>query len=86
MTDEVEDPWEIELDEIEREMSDPFDKEQYRVTFRVSRADEGFTVPIWIDVGSVPTVDLIRVAMHVLHEVLVRLAEQTRSWRIAARA
>ena len=83
--DDVDGPFEIELDEIEREDPEPFGPEQYRISFRVRRELESFVVPVWIEVGSVPTADLIRVAMHDLNGVLAQLTAETAAWRIEGR-
>lgn len=77
--------YEIELLEIERDEDAPFDPEAYKVVFEVSREGRSWNAAVWIEVGSVPTVDLIRTAMSMLHLTLHQLATQTEAWRIEAR-
>ena len=74
--------FEIELDEIERERDTPFDPEAYKVSFTVERDGRAFRIAVWIEVGTVPTTDLIRHAMGEMHGVLKQLAEQTAAWRL----
>lgn len=73
--------FEIGLLEIEREDS-PFDPEAYKVIFEITRDGNTWPAAVWIKVGAVPTVDLIRVAMSLLHLTLKQLAAQTEAWRI----
>ncbi|WP_279358194.1 hypothetical protein [Methylobacterium indicum] len=71
----------IELTRVEYEDDDPFGPETYVITFRVEREGRGFDVTVWLLAHSVPTVDLIRAAMGLLHEVVAKLTEQTRAWK-----
>ncbi|MFH6783579.1 MULTISPECIES: hypothetical protein [Methylobacterium] len=71
----------IELQRMEFEDDDPFGPETYVITFRVERDGRGFDVNVWLLAHSVPTVDLIRAAMVLLHEVVAKLTEQTRAWK-----
>ena len=73
--------FEIGLLEIEREDS-PFDPETYKVIFEITREGNTWPAAVWIQVGAVPTADLIRVAMSLLHMTLKQLAAQTEAWRI----
>ena len=77
--------FEIGLLEIERDSDSPFDPETYKVVFEISRDGRSWNAAVWIEVGSVPTVDLIRTAMSMLHITLQQLATQTEAWRIEAR-
>lgn len=61
---------------------DPFGPETYLVSFRVERQGRGFDINVWLLAHSVPTVDLIRAAMVLLHEVVAKLTEQTRAWKV----
>jgi hypothetical protein len=60
------------------------DAETYKVVFEITRDGNTWPAAVWIKVGAVPTVDLIRVAMSLLHLTLKQLAAQTEAWRMIA--
>lgn len=53
-----------------------------KVEFIISRGNQDFTFPIFIETNSVDAVDYIREAAHRLHLDLARLAEQTKHFKL----
>ncbi len=74
--------FEIGLLEIVREDGLPFEPELYQANFEITQDGNSFTMSVWIEVGSVPTAELIRHAMNLLHLTAAQLAKQTEGWRM----
>ncbi|MGA0595422.1 hypothetical protein [Enterovirga sp. CN4-39] len=74
--------FDIGLLEVVRDDGPPFVPEFYQANFEITQDSNSFTMSVWIEVGSVPTVDLIRHAMNLLHLTAAQLAKQTEGWRM----
>jgi len=79
----LDDPFKIEFTKVEREGFPVHPRECFKVTFEISRGAQHFIVAVFVDDDKAVWEEVVRLAMHQLHQDFEQLARQMEPRRLS---